>query len=174
VGAATGLAGRRRRFGSADERTRVAALPKSAHPGAKKHLAEIWNAEDRTHALTAVKAFEAAYGIKHPKAVAKVTDDLDELLAFYDYPAEHWIHLRTTNPISRAPSPPGATGPRSPRAPAPAPRGWPWPSSSSNPPRAAGARSTHPTWSPWSAPVPCSSTANSSNAPDDQHQPEAA
>ena len=77
----------------------LGAVPKSAHPGARKHLAEIWNAEDRTHALTAVKAFEAAYGIKHPKAVAKVTDDLDELLAFYDYPAEHWIHLRTTNPI---------------------------------------------------------------------------
>jgi transposase-like protein len=79
--------------------TVLGALPKSAHPGAKKHLAEIWNAEDRTHALQAVKAFEAAYGVKHPKAVAKVTDDLEELLGFYDYPAEHWIHLRTTNPI---------------------------------------------------------------------------
>jgi transposase-like protein len=77
----------------------LGALPKSAHPGAKKALAEIWNAEDKTHALKAVKAFEATYGAKHPKAVAKVLDDLDELLAFYDYPAEHWIHLRTTNPI---------------------------------------------------------------------------
>jgi transposase-like protein len=77
----------------------LGALPKSAHPGAKKALAEIWNAEDKDHALTAVKAFEAAYGPKFGKAVAKVTDDLDELLAFYDYPAEHWIHLRTTNPI---------------------------------------------------------------------------
>jgi len=77
----------------------LAALPKSAHPGAKKHLAEIWNAEDETHARQAVKAFEAAYGAKHPKAVAKALDDLDELLAFYAYPAEHWIHLRTTNPI---------------------------------------------------------------------------
>jgi transposase-like protein len=77
----------------------LAALPKSAHPGAKKALAEIWNAEDRAHALTAVKAFEAAYGAKFPKAVAKITDDLDQLLAFYDYPAEHWVHLRTTNPI---------------------------------------------------------------------------
>ena len=46
-----------------------------------------------------MKAFEAAYGAKFPKAVAKITDDLDELLAFYDFPAEHWIHLRTTNPI---------------------------------------------------------------------------
>src|SRR5689334_20628441 len=77
----------------------LGALPKSAHPGAKKALAEIWNAEDRRHALDAVKAFQAGYGTKFPKAVAKITDDLDELLAFYDYPAEHWIHLRTTNPI---------------------------------------------------------------------------
>ena len=51
------------------------------------------------HALEAVKAFEAAYGAKWPKAVAKITDDIDVLLAFYDYPAEHWVHLRTTNPI---------------------------------------------------------------------------
>jgi transposase-like protein len=77
----------------------LGALPKSAHLGAKKYLAEIWNAEDETHALAGVKAFEAAYGVKHPKAVAKVVDDLAELLAFYAYPAEHWIHLRTTNPI---------------------------------------------------------------------------
>jgi transposase-like protein len=77
----------------------LAALPKSAHPGAKKALAQIWNAEDKTHALDAVKAFEAAYGAKFPKAVAKITDDLDQLLALYDFPAEHWIHLRTTNPI---------------------------------------------------------------------------
>ena len=77
----------------------LAALPKSAHPGAKKHLAEIWNAEDKTHALDAVKAFEAAYGAKFPKATAKVTGELSTLLAFYDYPAEHWQHLRTTNPI---------------------------------------------------------------------------
>ena len=77
----------------------LGALPKSAHPGAKKALAEIWNAEDRGHALDAVTAFKAAYGAKFPKAVAKITDDLEVLLAFYDYPAEHWIHLRTTNPI---------------------------------------------------------------------------
>jgi hypothetical protein len=77
----------------------LAALPKSAHPGVKKALAEIWNAEDRRHALQAVKAFTADYGAKFPKAVAKITDDVDQLLAFYDYPAEHWVHLRTTNPI---------------------------------------------------------------------------
>src|SRR5215510_13070147 len=77
----------------------LAALPKSAHPGAKKALAEIWGAEDKDHALAAVRAFEAAYGAKFPRAVAKITDDLGQLLAFYDYPAEHWVHLRTTNPI---------------------------------------------------------------------------
>ena len=77
----------------------LGALPKSAPPGAKKALAEIWNAEDKPHALDAVRGFEAAYGAKFGKAVAKITDDLDELLAFYDFPAEHWIHLRTTNPI---------------------------------------------------------------------------
>jgi transposase-like protein len=77
----------------------LAALPKSAHPSAKAALAEIYNAEDKDHALAAVKAFERDFGAKFPKAVAKITDDLDTLLAFYDYPAEHWIHLRTTNPI---------------------------------------------------------------------------
>jgi transposase-like protein len=77
----------------------LSALPKTAHPGAKKALAEIWNAENRRHALDAVKAFDAAYGAKFGKAVAKITDDVDELLAFFDYPAEHWVHLRTTNPI---------------------------------------------------------------------------
>jgi transposase-like protein len=77
----------------------LAALPRSAHPGAKKALAEIWNAEDKRHALAAVAAFEAAYGAKFGKAVAKITDDVEVLLAVYDYPAEHWIHLRTTNPI---------------------------------------------------------------------------
>jgi transposase-like protein len=77
----------------------LAALPKSAHPSAKAALAEIYNAEDRGHALKAVKTFAADYGAKWPKAVAKIIDHVDVLLAFYDYPAEHWIHLRTTNPI---------------------------------------------------------------------------
>jgi putative transposase len=74
-------------------------LPKSAQPGAKAALAEIWNAEDKEHAEAAAKAFTADYGVKWPKAAAKITEDLDVLLAFYDYPAEHWVHLRTTNPI---------------------------------------------------------------------------
>ena len=77
----------------------LAALPKPAHPGAKKALAEIWGAEDKDHALAAVKAFGAAYGAKFPKAAAKITDDMDELPAFYDYPAGHRVHLRTASPI---------------------------------------------------------------------------
>ncbi|MFF7334959.1 IS256 family transposase [Streptomyces sp. NPDC008150] len=75
------------------------ALPKSAQPGATKATQEIYNAEDRTHAEKAIKEFAKTYGAKWPKAAAKITDDRDELLAFYDFPAEHWIHLRTTNPI---------------------------------------------------------------------------
>ena len=74
-------------------------LPKSAQPAAKTALAEIYNAEDREHAPAAVKVFKADYGAKFPKAVTKITDHLDVLLEFYNYPAEHWIHLRTTNPI---------------------------------------------------------------------------
>lgn len=77
----------------------LAALPQSAHPGAKKALAEIWNAEGRRHALDAVTKFEAAYGAQFAEAVAKITDDLEQLLAYYDFPAEYWVHLRTTYPI---------------------------------------------------------------------------
>jgi len=77
----------------------LAALPKSAHPGAKAALAEIYSAQDRGHAVVAARAFEDLYGAKWPKAAAKITEHLDVLLAFYDFPAEHWIHLRTTNPI---------------------------------------------------------------------------
>jgi hypothetical protein len=75
------------------------ALPKSAQPGAKKALQEIYSAKDRAHAEKAVTAFEKAYGAKFPKATAKITGEVDELLAFYDFPAEHRVHLRTTNPI---------------------------------------------------------------------------
>ncbi len=75
------------------------ALPKSAQPTAKKVLAEIRDAQDRDHALAAANVFANEFGTKFPKAVAKITDDLDELLAFYDFPAEHWIHLKTSNPI---------------------------------------------------------------------------
>ncbi|MEU4038368.1 transposase [Streptomyces collinus] len=62
-------------------------------------MQEICNAEDRAHAEQAIEAFAHTYGAKFPKAVGKITDDWDELPAFYDFPAEHWIHRRTTNPI---------------------------------------------------------------------------
>jgi putative transposase len=77
----------------------LAALPKSVHVGARRALAEINQAEDRDHAVAAMNAFAADYGPKWPKAVAKVTGDAEALLAFYDFPAEHWVHLRTTNPV---------------------------------------------------------------------------
>src|SRR6266498_1239249 len=81
------------------------ALPKSVHAGARRALNEIILAEDRTHAERAIEAFASDYGVKWPKAVAKVTDDQDALLTFFDYPAEHWQHLRTTNPIESSFSP---------------------------------------------------------------------
>jgi transposase-like protein len=77
----------------------LAALPKSVHAGARRALNEILGAEDRSHAETAIGAFVGDYGAKWPKAVAKVVDDAEALLTFYDFPAEHWLHLRTTNPI---------------------------------------------------------------------------
>jgi putative transposase len=80
----------------------LAALPKSVHAGARKALNEILGAEDRTHAERAIDAFARDYGVKWPKAVAKVVDDAEALLTFYDFPAEHWLHLRTTNPIESA------------------------------------------------------------------------
>ena len=77
----------------------LSALPKSAHPAALAAIKDIYNAEDIDKAQVAVKAFAVAFGAKYPKVVAKIVDDLDVLLEFYHYPAEHWIHLRTTNPI---------------------------------------------------------------------------
>jgi len=77
----------------------LAALPKSQHPSARRMLTEIRDAEDRDHAVKAAHAFAHEFGGKWPKAVAKIIEDLETLLAFYDFPAEHWIHLRTTNPI---------------------------------------------------------------------------
>jgi putative transposase len=74
-------------------------LPKSAQPKAKKALQEIWMAETRENAYAAFDHFVATYGAKYPKAVDCLEKDRDELLAFYDFPAEHWQHIRTTNPI---------------------------------------------------------------------------
>ena len=75
------------------------ALPKSVHWRAKKAIREITEAENKTEAHGAVKEFAEEFGRKWPKAVAKIEDDKEALLCYYDYPAEHWRHLRTTNPI---------------------------------------------------------------------------
>jgi putative transposase len=74
-------------------------LPKSVHPAAKRDLREIWQAPDRRTAEAAVATFAEKYGAKYDKAVACLTKDRDALLTFYDFPAEHWDHLRTSNPI---------------------------------------------------------------------------
>ena len=74
-------------------------LPKSLHSKAKRALQEIWMAETKKDAVMALDAFAESYGIKYDKAVDCLTKDRDTLLAFYDFPAEHWKHLRTTNPI---------------------------------------------------------------------------
>ena len=83
----------------------LGALPRSVHAGARRALNEIIGAEDRTHAERAIEALVSDYGAKWPKAVAKVVDDQEALLEFFDYPAEHWLHLRTTNPIESTFSP---------------------------------------------------------------------
>lgn len=74
-------------------------LPKRLQPAAKEKLHDIWQADTREHANEAFDLFVATYSAKYPKAVECLSKDRDALLAFYDFPAEHWIHLRTTNPI---------------------------------------------------------------------------
>ncbi|MEA2754456.1 MAG: hypothetical protein QOJ54_745 [Aliidongia sp.] len=72
---------------------------KSIQPGMKRDLAQIWMSPDRAAAEKAINVFAAKYGAKYPKAVECLEKDRTALLAFYDFPAEHWVHLRTTNPI---------------------------------------------------------------------------
>jgi len=74
-------------------------LPKSVQPKAKAMLHEIWQAETKANAEAAFDLFETTFAAKYPKAVECLTKDREVLLTFYDFPAEHWIHLRTTNPI---------------------------------------------------------------------------
>lgn len=74
-------------------------LPKSQQPKAKSALHEIYMAETKDEAQTAFDRFIKTYDAKYPKAVECLSKDRDALLAFYDFPAEHWVHIRTTNPI---------------------------------------------------------------------------
>ncbi len=75
------------------------AMPKSVHRRAKAAIHEITQAENKKEGEKAIEAFSEEFGVKWPKAAAKIEDEKEALLAFYDYPAEHWVHLRTTNPI---------------------------------------------------------------------------
>jgi transposase-like protein len=74
-------------------------LPKSQQPKANRVLQDIWMAATKKDANVAFDAFVETYGVKYDKAVACLVKDRESLLAFYDFPAEHWKHLRTTNPI---------------------------------------------------------------------------
>jgi transposase-like protein len=81
------------------------SMPKSVHSRAKVAIKEITEAEDKKEAGKAIKEFADEFGAKWPKAVSKIVDDKEALLAFYDYPAQHWRHLRTSNPIESVFSP---------------------------------------------------------------------
>ena len=74
-------------------------LPKSVHARAKVAIKEITHAENKKEATKAIEEFASEFGAKWPKAISRIVDDKDALLTYYDYPAEHWRHLRTTNPI---------------------------------------------------------------------------
>ena len=74
-------------------------VPKSVQPGMKADLREVSAAPTRAAAEAAIEVFQEKYGAKYPKAVDCLTKDREQLLAFFDFPAEHWDHLRTSNPI---------------------------------------------------------------------------
>jgi len=74
-------------------------LPKRLQARAKEMLHEVMYAPDRESALEEIALFSEEYGARYPKAVETLTKDQDQLLTFFDFPAEHWIHLRTPNPI---------------------------------------------------------------------------
>ena len=75
------------------------AMPKPMHEKAKAGLQDIWMAETKKEAIVAFDLFVDTYGVKYERAVKKLIKDRDVLLTFYDFPAEHWKHIRTTNPI---------------------------------------------------------------------------
>jgi putative transposase len=74
-------------------------LPKGVHARAKVAIKEITHAENKKEATKAIDEFASEFGAKWPKAASRIVEDKDALLTYYDYPAEHWRHLRTTNPI---------------------------------------------------------------------------
>lgn len=141
----------------------LAALPKRLQADAKAAIARIYSADTRAEAIDAAKVFATEFAA-HPKATKKITGELDTLLAFYDYPIEHWIHLRTTNPIESTFSTVRLRT-RVTRGPGHEPPLWPWPTNSSTLPKTGGAKSTHPTSSPPSEPAPSSPTATTKKGP---------
>ena len=74
-------------------------MPQSIQPKAKAMLHEIWQADTQSQASKAFDLFLVSFQAKYPKAAECLSQDRDVLLRFYDFPAEHWRHLRTTNPI---------------------------------------------------------------------------
>ena len=74
-------------------------MPKSLKGRAKHAIHEIWMSPTKAKAEKAMAFFQTTYEAKYPKAVECLLKDRDELMAFYDFPAEHWVHLRTGNPI---------------------------------------------------------------------------
>ena len=74
-------------------------LPNNMQPKAKSVIHEIWMAQSRKDAENAFNRFDAQFGAKYPKAAENLVKDRGALLAFYDFPAEHWVHIRTNNPI---------------------------------------------------------------------------
>jgi putative transposase len=77
-------------------------LPKRLQPKAKAALHEIMKADSREAALEELERFRAEYGAKYPKAVETLSRGHEKLLTFFDFPAEHWLHIRTSNPIESA------------------------------------------------------------------------
>ena len=77
----------------------LGSMPRSLHEKAKSNLQDIWMAETKKEANAGFDLFVETYGVKYERAIGKLVKDRDELLAFYDFPAEHWKHIRTTNPI---------------------------------------------------------------------------
>ena len=130
----------------------IDCLPKRLQPRAKGLLNEIIEAPTRKDARSALELFREEYGAKYPKALAKLDRDWKPLTAFYDYPAEHWRHLRTTNPIessfatvrlrTRVTKGAGSKPPR-----------WRWPTSCSSQRRNAGDGSTATSSSPTCSPA---------------------
>jgi hypothetical protein len=116
-------------------------MPNSLHTKAKRALQEIWMAETKKDAIAALEAFVETYQIKYQRATDCLTKDRDALLAFYDFPAEHWKHYERPTPL-KAPLPPSGTAPSDQKAACRTRPRSPWSSSWSKARRKIGAAST--------------------------------